>query len=189
MVRKMKINKEILIIGNGPQPKPKIKNTKITALDIVKYPTIDVVWNLEELPLPFEKNKFDEIWASHVIEHVPRDKFDKLMEEIHRILRNGGKVKIRVPFFAFFAAFHVDHKNFFTHNSFNKYEPKHPLHDEKKVSFKILEKKIIFGNDRRTKIFNPLLNPIINLSQDFYCRFFCWILPSEEIRFELQALK
>jgi len=181
--------RNILILGHGPNPKPKIRGVKITTLDMVKYPSIDVKWNLEKLPLPFKKDEFDEVWAYHIIEHISKEKYDKLMEEIHRITKNGGLIKINVPFFAFFTAFHADHKNIFTYTSFNKFEPSHPLHKEKKVAFKIQKRKIIFGVNKYTKVFNPIVNPMINSFPLFYCRFLCWILPSEELQFELKTIK
>lgn len=181
--------KRVLIVGHGPQSKPKVKNTVFVTLDMIKYPEVDKVWNLEKLPLPFKKNEFDEIWAYHVIEHVSKDKFDKLMENLYRILKPEGLIKIKVPFFSSFMAFHVDHKNFFTYTSFNKFEPFHPLHREKKVSFKIKKREIIFGTQSQTRIFNFILNPIINAFPLVYCRLFCWILPSEELQFELEVVK
>ena len=54
----------------------------------------DIVRDLEK-GLPFDDNTFDEVYASHVLEHI--DDVIFLMREIHRVCINGSKVKIIVP--------------------------------------------------------------------------------------------
>lgn len=61
----------------------------------------DVVWNLEQRPLPFEDASFDEIGAFDVLEHIGRQGdwrgyFDE-MAEYHRLLKPGGIMYIIVP--------------------------------------------------------------------------------------------
>lgn len=61
--------------------------------------------------LPFKDNSIDEILASHVLEHLEGESFFKLMEEAHRVLKEGGVFKIRVPHWksenAYCNVFHV----------------------------------------------------------------------------------
>jgi predicted SAM-dependent methyltransferase len=45
---------------------------------------------------PFADNTFDEIYASHVFEHLA-DPLDTIME-CHRVLKTDGKLTIRVPY-------------------------------------------------------------------------------------------
>lgn len=45
--------------------------------------------------LPFKKNFFDDVICFHVIEHVKED--EKAIREIHRVLRKGGVLHLRVP--------------------------------------------------------------------------------------------
>lgn len=61
----------------------------------------DVVWDLDNRPLPFEDNYFDEMGAYDVLEHVGRcgdwrSFFDEFAE-YHRILKPGGQFGIIVP--------------------------------------------------------------------------------------------
>ncbi|HCD53350.1 MAG TPA: hypothetical protein DEQ34_12945, partial [Balneolaceae bacterium] len=65
-------------------------------LDIAPLPGVDVVHNLEELPLPFEDEEFDHIRAQDILEHL---EYIPLLKEIHRILKPGGTISIRVPHF------------------------------------------------------------------------------------------
>lgn len=67
----------------------------VTRHDVLKFP-----W-------PFPDAHFDLVYCSHVLEHIPpivgtkadikRDIFFDVMEEIHRILKPGGLLCIRVP--------------------------------------------------------------------------------------------
>lgn len=58
----------------------------------------DVVHDLNKLPYPFEASSADLIEATHVLEHLDRP-FD-VMKEVHRILRPGGKLILKVPHFS-----------------------------------------------------------------------------------------
>jgi SAM-dependent methyltransferase len=58
----------------------------------------DVVHDLNAFPYPFEDGTFDEIEAFHVIEHLDRP-FD-VMRELHRILKPGGLLHVKVPHFS-----------------------------------------------------------------------------------------
>jgi SAM-dependent methyltransferase len=46
-------------------------------------------------PLPFPGAFFDLVICSHVLEHVPDDRF--LLSEIHRVLRAGGTALLNIP--------------------------------------------------------------------------------------------
>lgn len=58
----------------------------------------DIVHDLNALPYPFEANTFDLVEASHVIEHLDRP--FAVMNELHRILKPGGRARIKVPHFS-----------------------------------------------------------------------------------------
>jgi ubiquinone/menaquinone biosynthesis C-methylase UbiE len=65
-------------------------------LDQARLPGVDVVHDLERLPLPFPDNHFEHIHAKDVLEHV---EYIPLLGELHRILRSGGTLQIQVPHF------------------------------------------------------------------------------------------
>jgi SAM-dependent methyltransferase len=74
-------------------------------MDMAPLPGVDVVHDAMKTPWPFEAESFDEIFASHFLEHVPhhhasgRDGFLVVMEEIERVLKPGGRLVARVPHF------------------------------------------------------------------------------------------
>jgi len=82
---------KILDLGCGPHA----KKEGAIGLDIRPAPHIDVVHDLNRFPYPFEENEFDWIEMSHIIEHVDRPL--NLMNEVHRIAKNGAAVRIITP--------------------------------------------------------------------------------------------
>ena len=67
-------------------------------IDIQSNPGVDIVSSVSDLS-NFSDEEVDLIYASHVLEHVPRFKtFDTLLEW-NRVLKPGGKVRIGVPDF------------------------------------------------------------------------------------------
>lgn len=66
-------------------------------LDIEPGRGADVVHNLEKFPYPFKDEEFDFILMSHVIEHLS-DTIG-VMSEIYRILKPGGVVVIKFPYY------------------------------------------------------------------------------------------
>lgn len=58
----------------------------------------DVVHDLNTFPYPFENEAFEKIEAFHVLEHL--DKPFNVMKELHRILKPGGVLHVKVPHFS-----------------------------------------------------------------------------------------
>lgn len=66
--------------------------------DQVKHrPGIDVVWNLNDLPWPWKDGSFDFVVAKAVLEHLRITLFQS-MDECWRVLRSGGKVYLKIPY-------------------------------------------------------------------------------------------
>ena len=85
-------------------------------LDIYKGEGIDVVHDLNNLPLPFEDNSFNYILCKDILEHV---NYVDVMNELHRILKKGGIIRIRVPHFTSKSNYaDPTHINLFSSNTF-----------------------------------------------------------------------
>lgn len=154
-------------------------------LDCLNLPGVDVVHDLEK-PLPFKKNYFSEVYASHILEHIKN--FIQLMEEIHRVCKPGAIIKIKVPYFASASAFQdPTHVRFFTLKTFNYFLPKNENNFITKARFKILRKKIKWT--RKNWIINKPLEWLVNSLQRGYERFFCFIIPFQELELELEVIK
>jgi len=48
-------------------------------------------------PLPFDDSTFDYVYSEHMIEHLRRPDAERLLGEINRVLRAGGRVRISTP--------------------------------------------------------------------------------------------
>lgn len=152
-------------------------------LDFVKGKGVDVVCDIDHGKLPFSDNTFEEIFCSHVLEHVTD--LPKTMKELKKISKNGGKIIIRVPHFSCGVSYRdPTHKRLFSYFTFDYFE----CEEYNLTKFKINKKRLNFTRLSFTFL-NPLFNPIINLNPAIYERFFCWILPCAEAIFELEVIK
>ena len=85
----------------------------------------DVCHDLRKVPWPFRSNSADFVLMENVLEHMPDT--NKILAEIHRILKPGGKVRIVVPHFLHQGAWRdPDHKKAFAPDSFKYYCASHP---------------------------------------------------------------
>lgn len=149
----------------------------------------DLVWNLEETPMPINENSADEVLANHVLEHI--NNFIYLMHDIYRICRKNAVVKIRTPFYSSWGQFNdPTHVRFFTPFTFDYFKKSMYSHEvgAGRDMFEIKKVLIHFGVGK-SKILNKIIDPLLNLNQKVYCRFFAWIFPAAEIEFELRVIK
>ena len=65
-------------------------------LNIQKNEGVDFVGSITDLS-QFEDESIDEIYASHVVEHVDQNNIKKTLSGINRILKKNGKFYISVP--------------------------------------------------------------------------------------------
>ena len=65
-------------------------------LNIQQKPDVDFIGDITDLG-QFEDNSIEEIYASHVVEHVAQKKVDKTLKGIHRVLKDSGKFYVSVP--------------------------------------------------------------------------------------------
>lgn len=83
-------NKKIILnLGCGYKPM-----TNATNVDINSHDGVDIVADLSN-KFPFPDCFADEIHANHIIEHLPD--VIRFINECHRVLKQGGKLFIRVP--------------------------------------------------------------------------------------------
>ena len=65
-------------------------------LNIQKLDGVDFVGSISDLS-QFDNDSIEEIYASHVVEHVEQKNIKKTLNGIYRILKEGGKFYISVP--------------------------------------------------------------------------------------------
>lgn len=153
-------------------------------MDILKIPGVDVIHDFDKFPYPFKKNEFDEVYTSHVLEHL--NNLPKVMAELKRICKPGAKIKIRVPHFSCGVSYRdPTHKRLFSYFTFEYFTDECFYNLPK---FKIIKRKLNFTRMAFTFL-NPVINPIVNLNPALYERFLCWMLPCAEVIVELEVVK
>ena len=87
----MKLN-----VGSSIQ-KSIYKRNEWICLDLSSQGRPNVV--ADAFQMPFKDNTFEEVHSIHVLEHLPRDKWPLMLNEIFRVLKVNGKAIIEVPDF------------------------------------------------------------------------------------------
>jgi len=148
----------------------------------------DKIVDLEK-PLDFRDNSVEEVLAYHVLEHI--NNFIPLMHELYRVCKKGTIIKIKTPFYSLWGQYNdPTHVRFFTPYTFDYFKKGNYSHQvsANKDMFDIQKVKLNFGVGSSSKL-NFLFNPLLNLSHKVYCRFFAFIFPASEIKYELRVLK
>jgi predicted SAM-dependent methyltransferase len=148
----------------------------------------DISHDLNVFPYPFESESVDKVYIDNCIEHL--DSPMKVMEEIHRLLKVGGEVKVIVPYFRSPSAYHdPTHKTFYTVESFSYYDPEHPIckrYDYTKAHFKV--QKIVFHEHLKSGFVKGLLVVMANKWPSLYENVLSAILPLHEISYYLKKI-
>lgn len=161
----------------------------------------DIIHDLNELNYPFDDGSFDEITASHVLEHL--EKPFLIMKELHRLLKPGGRLIIKVPHFSrgfthaehargFDITFPLYFNEKYTSSGFIGVEFELKKMKLKWIAFSHLLHHMGYG---RTSIFlintaDQLISFLANLSPAFCSRIWCfWVGGFEEIEFNFKCVK
>lgn len=154
-------------------------------LDFSKSVKPDVVYDLDKFPWPFKVNTFEEIHASHTLEHL--DNIPKVMEEIWRISKPNALLKVIVPYFAFMGAFKdPTHKHFFSWQTMDYFDiSNEELGHYATPKFKVVKKKLRFGKMHRLLGLESFGNKFPYI----YEHYFVYLFPAREIYFELRVVK
>lgn len=161
----------------------------------------DVLHNLNSLPYPFPDLRFDHIEASHVLEHL--DKPFEIMKELHRILKPGGTLHIKVPHFSrgfthaehahgFDITFPLYFDSKFTKSGFIGTEFNLISAEMEWMAFFHLLPSMGYRNATiaALKAINAAISFLANLSPAFCSRVWCfWVGGFEEVRFKLTCVK
>lgn len=83
---------KILDLGCGKKKRP-----GSIGIDYSDRHNADVIHDLNVFPYPFESNSIDQVYLDNVLEHL--DNPIRVIEEVHRITKQGGGVKVIVPYF------------------------------------------------------------------------------------------
>jgi SAM-dependent methyltransferase len=140
----------------------------VTYLDIDPKANPDILHDLNKFPYPISDNTFDEICATHIIEHLDDPK--GFMSELVPILKPGGTVFIATPHFSSRVAYSEPQ-----HKIFCSYFMLSGLIDG--LDLEVIEQKITFYKSFRASGISYLANK----NPDHYERFWTYIFPAENV--------
>jgi hypothetical protein len=143
---------------------------------------VDVRFDLNVMPYPFEANRFIEIRCMNVIEHL--DDVLSVMAELHRVAADGASIKIRVPHFRSACLYEdITHKRGFAWKSFDLFTDQGTIYGEySDAKFRIIGRR-----------YTPYLLPFLYrwlsavpvLTDNLLSKYF----PMASIEFELEVVK
>jgi predicted SAM-dependent methyltransferase len=149
--------------------------------DISKNVRSDINFNMEVFPYPFEDNYAEEILMNMILEHL--DDIVKVMEEIYRILKDKGVVKIYVPYAKGDWSFQdPTHKHFFTERSMDYFTDQYKYNFYTNVRFSLEKNELYTSTDTRLSRLRNLI-PFRNLLKNFLFNMY------DGVYFELMAIK
>lgn len=164
---------------------------KVVGVDFIKSKGVDYVCDFERGRLPLNNNTFDMVVAWHIIEHLSDTV--KIMNELHRICKNGAVIFIRVPHYMSIGMWQdITHKKGFSYYTFDT------LCSYTKNKFRIVEKRLLYFhlNSRRKKRYflvdmaGKFIEYIANRNPWLYESIFCHYLPQmSEIMLKIEVVK
>ena len=164
-------------------------------LDSANLSGVDVVHDIEKLPLPFGDNEFDEILCQDILEHMTD--FIPTLKDLYRILKPGGKLIVRVPHFTSKVNYtdptHVKRFSIYTFEMFVKDSP-FAKSKERQYYFDfhfaaIGWKRIKFDRSSRWLAYNRFMEPLVNWNNTSIFLYestgWCYEFPAMNIEVEL----
>jgi SAM-dependent methyltransferase len=171
--------RRVLHLGAGRKYDPAAVN-----VDLVAGTGADVVHDLDVTPWPFPDDRFDEVRANDVLEHL--DDLVAVMEEIHRVCRPGAVVQVTVPHFSCANAFtDPTHRHYFGRFSFAYFTGEHEFDFYSAARFRTRQAKIVF----HPSLLNKLVWRLANRYPAAYERRWAWVFPAWFLYFELEVRK
>ena len=175
--------RKVLDLGCGKKKRP-----GAIGVDYSDQHNADIVHNLNVFPYPLQDGEFDEIYLDNVLEHL--DDPMRVMEEVHRVCKPEGQVKVIVPYFRSVWAF-IDptHQHFFTVESFAYYDPEHIIcqrYDYVKTRFKV--ERVVFNETLPNRWFKKLIVKLANRWPLRYEYYLSHLIPLDDITYYLRKI-
>lgn len=185
-----------LNLGSG-----KLKREGFVNIDWDASSTPDVLHDLNLVPYPLASSAFDYVEASHVLEHLDRP--FEVMKEIHRVLKPGGVLAMKVPHFSrglthaehahgFDVTFPLYFRRDFLGSGYQGVEFRLTKLELHWSAFAYLLPNLGYGvfTTYLLKTMNAVISFVANLNPYFCSRIWCfWVGGFEELEFQFVCVK
>lgn len=168
----------VLDVGCGSAKTP-----GAVGLDISPDTEADVVHDLNVFPYPIADSSFDHVLMQDVLEHVMEPV--RVLEELHRVLRPGGRLQVRTPHFSSLLAYSdPTHQHYFSSLAIRSFaEPRFAHYS--RARFEVEHVTIdLWLPFRLTGI-----AALANRYPEIYEKYFAFWFPAMNLRAELIAVK
>lgn len=132
--------------------------------------------------IPFTHSSIEGVWLDNVIEHIPD--IQQLMQEIHRVCRDGAEVTVITPHFASFDSWrdptHIHHLSYFSMDHFEKKGVSHYTGG----GYQVIKRKLSFSG-----ILGNIGRVIFSISPRSYEKNWCFIFRPGTLTFTLRVQK
>lgn len=174
---------KILDLGCGKKKRP-----NSIGVDYSDRHDADVIHDLNRFPYPFVNNFADQIYLDNVLEHL--DEPMRVMEEVYRIAKIGGTVKVIVPYFrSVWAYIDPTHKTFYTVDSFSYFDPRHIISKRYDyTSARFIVEKVVFNETLKNSWLRGLVARIANKYPNRYEMYLSHLYPLDDITYYLRRI-
>ena len=162
-------------------------------IDASPLPGVDLVHDLLDRPYPLPESSADEVVLHHVLEHFT----DPLpvMEEVWRVIRPGGRVRIRTPHYSGRYAWNdPTHRRAFSSESFH-YFGENAYSYCTRARFRVREVRLQYFMEEHLwpwphRAFGRAVQALLDRHPTFSERFVCFLVGGiEELRVTMEAVK
>jgi SAM-dependent methyltransferase len=181
--------RRVLDVGCGRDKLP-----GATGMDQNPRSHADVIHNLDHRPWPLADSSFDHVRAQDILEHV--DDFFGVMEEIHRVCRDGATVLVRMPFMSSLNfATDPTHRRSGTSGTFDYFDSQKPLgqYAYTDAQFELVDFR--YGRFYHgipgffMKIVDKLFVPFCERYHVVYEHYYAYVYPMHDITYRLKVKK
>jgi SAM-dependent methyltransferase len=166
-----------LDIGCGENKHTEIAD-KVLGLDIRGIDGVDIIWDINQLPLWLNPDMFDAVIMDNILEHVNPDSFVDLMSEIWRIMKTGATFTIIVPHHTNPTSLEPEHRLRFSMDSLSC------IDDQYKNTQTMVKRKFRLIS-RSVRLIAPFgwLSRFFSDHKDLYEYRFCYFMPAKDVTF------
>ena len=148
----------------------------------------DVLHDLNEFPYPFSDDEFDNILASHVLEHL--DDLIKVMQELHRISKPDAIIEIKAPYWNNHCSWlDVGHRHCFSYNAFSGFCKR--INGYIPQLFEYESRRLVWGTTEKiwAKLICASMNWLVNICPDFVEKRFPFLITIQFLHVKLRVKK
>jgi SAM-dependent methyltransferase len=152
-------------------------------IDVSPDTEADIVHDLNTFPYPLEDSGFDEVVMQDVLEHLREPV--KVLDELHRVLRPGGRLQLRTPHFSSALAYSdPTHEHYFSALAIRSLaEPRFAHYT--RARYRVIHVTIDFWLPFRLCGISALANRF----PDVYEKYLAFRFPAMNLRAEFTAVK